>query len=296
MIRNRRFDAIIFGKVGPTQGCDPLPFLDRAVEAGYPAQRMALIYGGDFGSGHPAVSRHMKLMASSGHVFVREVDAPSEDLRSVPSSMTPTPCHMEDMWLWFFRTWKRRLACWFCDDANGTVLRRIWPSFRDEHHSMGSHNFTGLSFGNRSPLKVEDETCWPGTLLLAFAVFEHPGDRQEAWMKMSCRWFSQRLLEALRKLRLLGLPKAEEDFRETFGVYFAEVRHYICVACGDMVGCRKFPGKLSGLAGVDPLVADNLFSPFNRPNGDDDSKSLPELRASLLHKTGGPIESAVVFR
>lgn len=71
-LANREFDAIIYGKVGPRQGCDPLPFLEDALAAGYPPQRIAFIYGGDFGLASSEISRHARLMGSSGSTFFRK--------------------------------------------------------------------------------------------------------------------------------------------------------------------------------------------------------------------------------
>ncbi|CAE8583761.1 unnamed protein product, partial [Polarella glacialis] len=118
-LMRREFDGIIFGKVGPRQGCDPLPLFDKAVvEAGYPPQRVALIYGGDFGLGTGAIAKDARLRGSYGSVFFREMDANTQHFSWKPASVLPQACYMEKHWRSFFNLWSKRLRCWGCQGVD----------------------------------------------------------------------------------------------------------------------------------------------------------------------------------
>ena len=90
-IRQHEFDAIIYGKVGPAQGCDPPPFLDYAIEHGYPRSKVAFIYGGDFGLSSKHIVRHAYTLSPHGMLFFREIDPD-------PSRLSWRP--EEEAWAW----------------------------------------------------------------------------------------------------------------------------------------------------------------------------------------------------
>lgn len=73
-------------EVGRGQGCTPLPYLDQVVSAGYPPERLALIFGGDFGLASSSTQEDVRHLGQLGTVFLREIDAPVAQLRMRPAS------------------------------------------------------------------------------------------------------------------------------------------------------------------------------------------------------------------
>jgi len=285
-IHRHAFDAVVFGKVGPAQGCEPLPYFDEVQQAGYPAQRIAMIYGGDFGLQFGNTSRHIRLMGGLGTVFVREIDADPDRFEMRPTSVLPASCYMENEWRMFFKLWEMRLECWGCPDLDAPVVAQLWPIFRRSHGSLAA-NDTGINFGaapdfnDGAPLLGgRAAACWSGLILLAFPLFGQPlnlaqhGERGEAFVADACTWVAARLLEATRVLASKGTAVAERDFLEAFGVRFSEVKAFICSACGGSA-CRRPPGRaLGGLASPSPESA-VLFDAHIAPG---DRVALAELR------------------
>eukprot|EP00434_Breviolum_minutum_P040352 symbB.v1.2.035855.t1/scaffold4926.1/size34206/4 len=218
------FDGVVYGKVGPGQACDPLPFFDILQEAGYPGERVALIYGGDFGLDSPRVAQHARIYSGYGITFFREMIAPPEDFHWISTRVFPRACYSSPLWKQFFHLWRQRLDCWACDDVDKAVRETLWD-----------HLFPILQ---GLPWRASDARvqvlppCWSGALLLAFTML-----RTDAKQKGLCGFFKGQLREAARHV-ILGrcvLPrprcKGSMDFREAFGLRPADVKAFIHSAC-----------------------------------------------------------------
>lgn len=125
---------MLFGRTGPRQGCDPLPFLDL-VRTHYPPEKVGLFYGGDYGLRYPEIRHHVQDHRNVGFIFMREVEqAPTMTFK--PEYFPPT--------------------CWL-DDAWGFVIFHLLP--------MG--NSKTAEGHVDAMLEKLDKRCWPGMLLTA---------------------------------------------------------------------------------------------------------------------------------
>lgn len=274
-IRRREFDAVIFGKVGPRQGCDPVPLLEDVVAAGYPPQRVALIYGGDFGLASGEISRHIRLLGNSGLVFVREIDAPVERFVWRPASVMPAACYLENEWRLFFKLWGMRLSCWGCEDMDAPVELKLWPVLEE---------FAGEPYTvHLAQAPVAAEECWTGFALLGFSVLaRQPREVKTSRCEVLARKFQhldrnerrqvgpcpQPILRARARAhhrhcasRRPRWRQLASDFFGEFGIRLSEVRAFACVACGHVTsssalsrmcsGFRAAPGAARGAFGAD---------------------------------------------
>eukprot|EP00927_Polykrikos_kofoidii_P026009 TRINITY_DN23256_c0_g1_i1.p1 TRINITY_DN23256_c0_g1~~TRINITY_DN23256_c0_g1_i1.p1 ORF type:complete len:597 (+),score=72.08 TRINITY_DN23256_c0_g1_i1:164-1954(+) len=160
-LAKRAFDAVIYGKVGPTQGCDPLPYMNEVWAAGYVPHRVALIYGGDFGLEHDIVAKHVQSHAVFGSVFIREMHTRMELFEWRPASVLPQACYVEPAWRRFFEIWNQRLKCHGCEDVDRT-FQKFWPKLRRLVAEVSSRP-------SNAP-QVDPERCWSGATLAAFLL------------------------------------------------------------------------------------------------------------------------------
>eukprot|EP00927_Polykrikos_kofoidii_P026010 TRINITY_DN23256_c0_g2_i1.p1 TRINITY_DN23256_c0_g2~~TRINITY_DN23256_c0_g2_i1.p1 ORF type:complete len:597 (+),score=61.85 TRINITY_DN23256_c0_g2_i1:153-1943(+) len=252
------FDAVIYGKVGPGQGCDPLPYIKEVWTAGYAPHRVALIYGGDFGLQHDDVVEHVQRHAFLGSVFVREMDARTELFEWRPASVLPQACYMEWTWRRFFEIWKQRLECHACEDANRN-FQKFWPQLRRSVAEISSRP-------SNTP-QVDPRGCWSGATLAAFLLtVRRPiaatvrGDSAKALTPSptvaarSKDAFSLNTTDCLVARRQLGLfynmgqterfdtksstmktapldGDLAADYVEAFGIHPREVITVVCTAC-----------------------------------------------------------------
>lgn len=272
-IANRAFDAIIYGKVGPSQGCDPLPYLDDVQNAGYIPQRVALIYGGDFGLKLGAITWHVRLMGGVGTIFVREPDADPSLFRMRAASVLPPSCYLEAEWRHFFKLWQMRLDCWACHDVDAPVIEQLWPIFIEAYTSAKTANGTILTFGiktneHQGLLGDAGSRCWSGfaLILLPLLTWERSVD--------TCQFAAASLAEASLALSRSQLG-ATDDFMEEFGVSIREVRAFVCDVCGGR-SCHRGHGAGAGIASA--AAASGAFSKaFDAEHAG--RASLAELRA-----------------
>eukprot|EP00435_Cladocopium_sp_Y103_P059569 s1325_g21.t1 len=203
------FDGVIYGKVGPAQGCDPLPFFDVVRNAGYPAERVALIYGGDFGLETKRVAEHARYYSGYGIIFFREMIAPPEDFHWISAQVFPRACYADPGWNRFFQLWRKRVDCLACDDVDRNVREELW-----DHLWPISR---GFSWQTGNGLEVLPP-CWSGLLLLAFPM------SVEAELKDLCDFFNRQLYQAARHVTfgrcVLPRPRCKGSiaFRGAFGV------------------------------------------------------------------------------
>ena len=98
---------VFYGRTGPRQGCDPLPYLDL-VRANYPPDKVGLFYGGDYGLRYPEIRHHVQDHRNVGFIFMREVE-------EAPTMTFKPEC------LRFFRVieiFVGLLCCWNCISAS----------------------------------------------------------------------------------------------------------------------------------------------------------------------------------
>jgi len=199
-IKKHDYDAIIFGKVGPAQGCDPLPYIDEILEADFPAERVALIYGGDFGLKHPEVARHVGYMGTVGHIFMREINVlNAQDLLWKPQSVLPSACYLDGHWRDAMKLWTRRMECWGCAELDDALEQAIWPEVKKR-------------FGS------SQKRCWSMESLLALVILPR---REE-----ECPLFTE-LLSASSQ----NLGRHSMDFFEVFGVWPSEIITFVLTLC-----------------------------------------------------------------
>ncbi|CAL1148272.1 unnamed protein product [Cladocopium goreaui] len=219
------FDGVIYGKVGPAQGCDPLPFFDVVRNAGYPAERVALIYGGDFGLETKRVAEHARYYSGYGIIFFREMIAPPEDFHWISAQVFPRACYADPGWNRFFQLWRKRLDCPACDDVDRNVRDELW-----DHLWPVSR---GFSWQTGNGLEVLPP-CWSGLLLLAFPMLKTSA---EAELKDLCDFFNRQLHQAARHVTfgrcVLPRPRCKGSiaFRGAFGVQPSEVKTFVRSIC-----------------------------------------------------------------
>ncbi|CAE6962649.1 CPK2 [Symbiodinium natans] len=235
----REFDGIIYGKVGPNQACDPLPFFDEVQAAGYPGERVALIYGGDFGLETKLVAQHARIFSGHGVIFFREMVAPMEDFHWVPAQVYPRACYTDPVWKQFFHLWHQRLDCWGCPEIDVPVREQLWDSLRQM--AGGLPWVTGA--GERQVLVP----CWSGLALLAVPVLA--GDLQVEKpsadeLGQRCGFFYLQLRKARWRLVFRKWRRGAEAFREAFGVSLREVRVFVDSACRGSGLLRTFSVEL----------------------------------------------------
>lgn len=259
-IRRREFDAVIYGKVGPTQGCDPLPFIDEVLEAGYPPERIALIYGGDFGLSNHLVARHVRVMGEFGTVFVREIDAPADERFSWrPASVLPSRCYTDGNWRKFFKLWEMRLRCWGCSEIDDAVLDALWPSVTASAGGTGAVS-QGLEWwASDVGTRPQSEPCWSGLALLSLPLLARGQPESKA---EHCTFAMEQVSALHARIADEGLHMADADFLEAFGVRPVEVYAFVCNACGNAQGrishaqaaCQDAEKALS--SGLGPFASD----------------------------------------
>ncbi|CAK0805195.1 unnamed protein product [Prorocentrum cordatum] len=271
-IRRHAFDAIIYGKVGPAQGCDPLPFLDGALEAGYPPQRIALIYGGDFGLAEKTgrVAEHARLLGHVGNVFFREMDQPDlSHFKWLPRSVWPPSCYLDREWRDFFKVWQSRPpGCRGCPDVDGAIMS-LWPSLREK--VAVSVNAAFEDHGRRRRGGGVFEVCWSGLALLSFPLLARVGGGAAAALPAGSGEAPNRCRFAARSLRMLARRagprwqtaptgrsrRLSSQFREAFGVSMEEVAALVCGACP----------RAAGHCGVRLVVSDASSDAHLSPGG-----------------------------
>ncbi|CAJ1354057.1 unnamed protein product [Effrenium voratum] len=238
-LARHQFDGIIYGKVGPGQACDPLPFFDDVISAGYPFERVALIYGGDFGLETKQVAQHARIFSGHGLIFFREMMAPPAAFRWVPARVLPRACYADVRWKQFFQLWRQRLACWACRDVDLAVLQ-LWEPLRalsEGVHWAGAHL----------------PPCWSGLVLLAVPVL---ADAMQAasleTRDLRCRFFRLQLRKASKRLSFAPrrgrwrLRVGAGAFREAFGVAPWEVAALVASACGGAANGGLFDARFTG--------------------------------------------------
>lgn len=224
-IQRREFDAVIFGKVGPSQGCDPLPYLEEVQQAGYPPQRVALIYGGDFGLGNAKVAAHAEEFGVAGTVFFREMDADSADFRWMPATILPPACYLDHEWRVFFRLWNFRLGCWGCAEIDAEILGEVWPLLHG-----GNETLEDFGIGRSAVPVPHRAVCWSGLALMVFpALARSPQLPFRAWAARCS--LTERWLRDASVALMHGAGSSRRHFREAFGVELFEARLMACAAC-----------------------------------------------------------------
>jgi len=272
-LQRREFDAVIYGKVGPRQGCDPLPFLDDVQAAKYPPQRVALIYGGDFGLKTREIARHARLVGHLGLMFFREIDAEPARYAFRPAAVLPSACYLDNEWRLFFKLWEMRLECWGCPDID-LAFESLWPSLQ----SSIVANLVVEPPGD-GPVRMDDfEPCWSGIALLAFPLLARRKAAEAHEHESRCK-FVQRHLADFATRTGIALPPGDAsrgrarvyhlqrqrrrtrqrrrryaaDFLEAFGVRPTEVRAFACDACRSthiMAACRGVAATASTTLGA----------------------------------------------
>ncbi|CAE7683071.1 CPK2, partial [Symbiodinium pilosum] len=227
------FDGIIFGKVGPNQACDPLPFFDDVQAAGYPHERVALIYGGDFGLETSLVAQHARIYSGYGIVFFREMEAPADHFSWVPAQVYPRACYADPAWKQFFHLWHQRLECWGCPEIDKPVREQLWDWLLQK--ATGFPWVAGVNSVLLPP-------CWSGLILLAVPLLaKHPADEPSGEeLSQRCNFFYQQLHKAQSQVTFQRRARAlwrrrwrgAAAFREAFGVSTWEVKAFVDSTCG----------------------------------------------------------------
>ncbi|CAK9073606.1 unnamed protein product, partial [Durusdinium trenchii] len=233
-LQRREFDGIIYGKVGPAQGCEPLPFYDDVQAAGYPGERVAFVYGGDFGLAEAQVARHARILSGLGLVFFREIDVPDENFAWIPARVFPKACYCDPFWKQFFKLWRVRLKCWNCDEADAPLRTQYWEHFQQV--------WAGYPWSKGDQVEYL-KPCWSGFLLLSFAMLSQPQKLPIEELTLRCKFFAQHLQKAEehvtfkpRRCVLPQLRRGARAFRRTFQVAPQEIQHFVRSACEGLRG------------------------------------------------------------
>ncbi|CAE7731803.1 CPK2, partial [Symbiodinium microadriaticum] len=248
----REFDGIIYGKVGPNQACDPLPFFNEVQAAGYPSERVALIYGGDFGLETKLVAQHARIFSGHGIIFFREMIAPLDDFHWVPARVYPRACYADPAWKQFFHLWYQRLECWGCPEIDVPVRQELWGELRQM--AAGRPWQSGVGKMELMP------PCWSGLVLLAVPLLADGGmparKPSSEDLEDRCEFFYLQLRKAQAFLSFRTRPwprwrqrRGALAFREGFGISPWEVRAFVDSACrGPGTGAGLFHARFANEA------------------------------------------------
>ncbi|CAE7529393.1 CPK2 [Symbiodinium sp. CCMP2456] len=248
----REFDGIIYGKVGPNQACDPLPFFNEVQAAGYPYERVALIYGGDFGLETKLVAQHARIFSGHGIIFFREMIAPLDDFHWVPARVYPRACYADPTWKQFFHLWYQRLECWGCPEIDVPVREELWGELRQM--AAGRPWQSGVGKMELMP------PCWSGLVLLAVPLLADGGmpakKPSSEDLEARCEFFYLQLRKARPFLSFRTRPwprwrqrRGALAFREAFGISPWEIRAFLDSACrGPGTGAGLFHSRFANEA------------------------------------------------
>ncbi|CAK9067045.1 Calcium-dependent protein kinase 2 [Durusdinium trenchii] len=214
-LQRREFDGIIYGKVGPAQGCEPLPFYDDVQAAGYPGEvrgRVAFVYGGDFG-----LAEAQRLPEQTSGVTESNTEKTKSARRVVTSCKFQFPVndgeqgYCDPFWKQFFKLWRVRLKCWNCDEADAPLRTQYW----DEHFQQV---WAGYPWS-----KGAEQTGW-GTsqMIIVLRVLNEEAEEHVTFKPRRC------VLPQLRR--------GARAFRRTFQVAPQEIQHFVRSACEGLRG------------------------------------------------------------